>query len=131
MNDLRTKYQNEIVNEVDILGELKVGDDTYKTAVDGITKLTNAYNEMIRIEAENELKAKSIEIEREIKLKQLEAEKHDRRVKNGIAIGSAIGGGAFVGTLVTYVLKFEETQSVTTGIGRHVIGLVMKILPKK
>ena len=60
--------------------------------------------------------------------KQMEEEKKDRWIKNGLA-----AAGIIIPTLVTIwgtvkSIKFEETGTITTIMGR---GFINKLLPKK
>lgn len=144
-NDIKTLLDKEISNELDLMGELEIGSETYKVTVEGIAKLMDKKIELEKLERdakakdkdreleskkiEGELteKAKSREIE-EKKLEQITNEKKDQLFKNGIAIA-----GIVVPSLLTIwgtykTLKFEETGTVTTIMGR---GFVNKLIPKK
>lgn len=120
--------KEEIVSEVESLGKLELGTEQYKTTVDGVTKLVDRALEIEKIDIEAEERERSREIETNLKIQQMEDDKKDRKVKNGIAIGSTLlGVGVTIwGTLKT--LKFEEEGTVTTLMGR---GFINKLLPKK
>ena len=120
--------KEEIVSEVESLGKLELGTEQYKTTVDGVTKLVDRALEIEKIDIEAEERERSREIETNLKIQQMEDDKKDRKVKNGIAIGSTLLGVAVTvwGTLKT--LKFEEEGTVTTLMGR---GFINKLLPKK
>lgn len=120
--------KEEIVSEVESLGKLELGTEQYKTTVDGVTKLVDRALEIEKIDIEAEERERSREIETNLKIQQMEDDKKDRKVKNGIAIGSTLLGVAVTvwGTLKT--LKFEEEGTVTTLVGR---GFINKLLPKK
>ena len=120
--------KEEIVSEVEALGNLELGTEQYKTTVDGVTKLVDRALEIEKIDIESEERERSREIETNLKIQQMEDDKKDRKVKNGIAIGSTLLGVAVTvwGTLKT--LKFEEEGTVTTLMGR---GFINKLLPKK
>lgn len=143
--DIKTLLDEEISNELETLGELEIGSEAYKTTVDGITKLMDKKIELEKSEREAKVKdrdynldvkkaeteaadkAKSREIEAK-KLEQIENDKKDQLFKNGIAIA-----GIVVPSLITIwgtfkTLKFEETGTVTTIMGR---GFVNKLIPKK
>lgn len=143
--DIKRLLDEEIQSELEKLGGLKMGSEEYKTTVDGITKLLdrvidveklerdatakNGDREIERSKVNGELseKAKSREIE-EKKLEQIANEKNDQIFKNAIAIA-----GIVVPSLITIwgtfkTLKFEETGTVTTIMGR---GFVNKLIPKK
>lgn len=143
--DIKTLLNDEISGELKRLGDIEIGTETYKTTVEGITKLMdkkieidkferdiqvkNRDYELERRKANEELesKAKSIAIE-EKKLEQITNEKNDQLFKNGIAIASIVVPSLITiwGTFKT--LKFEETGTVTTIMGR---GFVNKLIPKK
>ena len=120
--------KEEIVSEVEALGNLELGTEQYKTTVDGVTKLVDRALEIEKIDIEAEERERSREIETNLKIQQMEDDKKDRKVKNGIAIGSTLLGVVVTvwGTLKT--LKFEEEGTVTTLMGR---GFINKLLPKK
>lgn len=143
--NIKTLLDTEISNELKQLEDLKIGSEEYKTTVEGIAKLMDKKIEMEKLdrdakvkENEHELeskkvngelaeKAKSNEIE-EKKLEQITNEKNDQLFKNGIAIASIVVPSLITiwGTFKT--LKFEETGTVTTIMGR---GFVNKLIPKK
>ena len=115
--------KEEIVSEVESLGKLELGTEQYKTTVDGVTKLVDRALEIEKIDIEAEERERSREIETNLKIQQIEDDRKDRKVKNGIAIGSTLLGVAVTvwGTLKT--LKFEEEGTVTTLVGRGFIKL--------
>lgn len=131
MSDVRAKLNDELLNELDILGEMKVGTDEYTNSVNGLTKLMDKANEMDKIASEHELKAKALENEREMKLRQMLDERKDKVIKNVLTGVSIVGGiGVTVwGTVKS--LRFEETQTVTTLIGKGWLNSITKLLPKK
>lgn len=107
--------QEELELEIDELSKIEVGTDTYRTAVDGVTKL-----------ADRVIKIKELEAETEIKQKELDEEKKDRKIKNILTgLGIAVPTGVTIwGTLKS--LKFEETGTVTTSVGRQFINKLFK-----
>lgn len=144
--EIETLLHEEIENELQTLGELEAGSNEYKTVVDGLTKLLDRAIEMDKFNIAREEKLEEREFEREQKLKQMEEEKlerefernhktkqmeeekKDRLIKNGLT-----AGGIALPLVVTIwgtlkSLKFEETGTVTTLVGR---GFINKILPKK
>lgn len=145
MDEIKELLDMEISNELSDLGDLERGSETYKVAVDGITKLMDKRIEMEKLERDTQAKDKDREIEskkaegdltdkaksREIdekKLAQIANEKNDQLFKNGIAIAGIVIPSMITiwGTFKT--LKFEETGTVTTIMGR---GFVNKLIPKK
>ena len=115
--EIRELLNSEIQDEVERLGEMEIGSESYKATVDGVTKL---------VDRAIELEKSDIELQE--KRKQMREEKVDRWVKNGISVAGIIIPIAVTiwGTLVT--LKFEEKGTVTTIMGR---GFINKLFPKK
>lgn len=143
---IETLLEGEIESELQTLGEMEVGTNEYKTVVDGLTKLIDRAIEMDKFnidqeernsdrEFERELKLKQMEeerlereFEREYKLKQVNEDKKDRLIKN-ILTGFGIGLPIIITIWGTNKsLKFEETGTVTTIMGR---GFINKLLPNK
>lgn len=116
-------YQ-EIEDEFQVLSEIKVGTDEYKSSVDGLTKLLDRAIEIEKHEAE----MKEREAERIAKNIQVAEEQKDRVVKNYITAGGVVLPLLVTiwGTLKSF--KFEQDGTVTTIMGR---GFINKLLPKK
>lgn len=112
----------EIREEMDMLRDLKIGSDEYRTTVDGITKLMDRATEMARIDAENADKAKTREFEAEQKQKQMEEDRRRQFISNCIAVASIIipAGITIWGTVKSF--EFEQTGTVTTLLGRKLVG---------
>ena len=125
---IETLLKDEIRSEMGELSKLEVGSDAYKIAVEGITKLADRVIEMEKLELDYEDKVARREDERDFKVIELEEEKKDRLIKNVLTgLGIAIPTGVTIwGTIKS--LKFEETGTVTTMMGR---GFINKLLPKK
>lgn len=151
-NGINILLSEEISNELESLGKIEIGTDTYKVAVEGISKLMDKKIEIEKLDQdltvrsrEYELQSRKLDmdskkseqdyeskkeehkIEKE-KLKQIENDKNDQIFKNSIAIA-----GIVIPSLITIwgtfkTLKFEETGTVTTIMGR---GFVNKLIPKK
>ena len=119
---------DEIQDELENLGKMELGSDTYKVTVEGLTKLVDKSIELEKVRLEMSDKAENRETELDLKHQQIQNEKRDQIVRNGIAIA-----GLIVPTIITIwgtlkTLKFEETGTVTTIMGR---GFIQKLLPKK
>ena len=127
---LETLLHTEMANEFDSLDEMRheLGSEKHTKAVDGLTKLMREAIEIDRLNNEHELKIKELEFENNLKLKEFEEDKKDRLIKNWLTgAGIVLPLGATIwGVLKS--LKFEETGTVTTIMGR---GLFQKLLPKK
>ena len=113
--------ENLILEEIEQVNEqlkgMKPGSDEYKATADRLDRLMGKAIEMGRINLEAEQKEK-----------QMEDDRQDRMVKNAIGVG-----GVVLPVLVTIwgtlkSLKFEETGTVTTIIGR---GFISNLLRKK
>ena len=128
MKNIKTLLETEIQDEIGALRDMEAGTENYKSTVDGLTKLTDRLIEMEKVDIDREEKAKSREIENELKFQEMENEQKDRLVKNCLTGASIVTGiGLTVwGTLKS--LKFEETGTVTTIVGR---GFINKLFSKK
>lgn len=126
--EIKTLLNDEIQSEMEELKKLEVGTEQYDTAVNGLTKLIDRTIEMDRLKAEREAKIEDRETEADLRLTQMAEERKDRLVKNCVSVaGIAIPSLLTVwGTLKA--LKFEETGTVTTMVGR---GFINKLFPKK
>ena len=107
----------EIAKLSEELDGLKAGTDEYKAVADRLDKLMSKAIEMGKIN-----------IDAEMNEKQMIEERQDRWIRNGISIGGIVLPIAVTiwGTLKS--LKFEESGTVTTIMGR---GFINKLLPKK
>lgn len=107
----------EIEHRLKDLGGMDPKSDEYKSAIDGTAKLIDRAIEIDKFNKECEDKTECREFD-----------KKDRLAKNIIS-----GAGIVIPTVLTIwgtlkSLKFEETGTVTTAIGR---GFINKLLPKK
>ena len=128
MAKLETLLNEEIKDEFSEVSKLEVGSDKYKVAVDGLAKLCDRAIELEKIKSEQEFKREQHEVETRMKEEQMKEENKDRKIKNGLTAAS-IGVPAALavwGTLKS--IKFEETGTITTLMGR---GWIQKLLPKK
>ena len=118
----------EITDEFRVLKDMSVGTDEYKAAVDGVAKLVDRAIEIERLNLEHEEKQRQAENDERIKALQMTREERDRIVKNCISVASIIIPSIITvwGTIKS--IKFEETGTITTIMGR---GFINKLLPKK
>lgn len=126
--DYKELLHEEIVDEFDNLKETEAGTEEYTKVVDGLTKLVDRAIKIEEIENEKQEKAKTREVETSLKLDQMKEDKIDRVVRNSLT-----AAGIIIPTLVTIwgtckSIKFEETGTFTTIMGR---GFINKLLPKK
>lgn len=131
IDDIKEQLDSEINLEFEALKELEIGTDVYKTAVEGLSKLIDKRNELDKIDLETKKQELSEQVELNKMSKQRELDELNRKdqiIKNAISIG-----GIIIPVLVTVwgtykTLKFEETGTVTTIMGR---GFINKLIPKK
>ena len=108
---------DEICGQVNEISKLEVGTEESKTAINGAGILMDKLNDVQRLELEQrklDMERERLEIERE----KVENEGKDRKIKNGIAIGTAVTG-AFItigASLLAYV--YEERGTITSMPGR-------------
>ena len=127
---IKALYRDEIQNELGELSRLEVGSDTYRTAVEGITKLTDKMNDIEKIEIDAQDKAENRFNDYQLRMKQMEDERKDRNVKNVltvVSIGTGLGV-AIWGTLVS--MKFEKTDSFTSLLGRKWVDKTISFIKK-
>jgi hypothetical protein len=125
---IKTLLETEIADEFETLKKIEIGSETYKTTVDGLTKLVDRAIELDKAKAEREDRIDHQEREMDLKERQAEDEKKDRKVKNWLtALGIGVPAGLTVwGTIKS--IKFEQEGTITTIMGR---GFINKLLPKK
>lgn len=125
---IKTLLHEEIEDQIEEVGKIQVGTEEYKTAVDGLAKLMDRAIEMDKVENERKVEIETRNMENDLKREQMEDERKDRKVRNIIA-AAGIGVPAVItiwGTIKS--IKFEETGTITTIMGR---GFINKLLPKK
>ena len=126
--DMETMLREEIRDELESLKSMQLGDELYKTTVDGLTKLIDKTIEIEKFNIESQEKTQNREEDLELKRQEMEDNKRDRLLTNGIAVAGIVIPSLLTiwGTLKS--LKFEETGTVTTIVGR---GFINKLLPRK
>lgn len=131
----KTLLVEEISEELKEGKKLTIGANDYKAFIDGTTKLMDRQIELEKLDMqreqlsfENDVKAKQLEIDQEYKDAQLRIEKRDRLIKNTLTGIGTIGGLAVTVWGAMTTIKFEETGSFTSLMGR---GFIQKLLPKK
>ena len=125
---IETSLHEEIQKELDELGRLELGSDTYRATVDGVTKLMDRAIEIDKFNREHEDGVENRELDKHIKLKQLRDERRDQMIKNVLTgLGIAVSAGVTIwGTVKS--IEFEKEGTITTIMGR---GFINKLLPKK
>lgn len=115
MNTIKTLLHEEIENEIDKISTMEIGSTEHAKAVESWTKLVNSANEI------NKTEASIAQAEQ-----QMADERKSRLVGYGLRlleIGAPLAVTWF-GTKT--VLKFEETGSITTTVGRQIIPKLFK-----
>lgn len=115
--DMTNKLQEEVEAKLDKLKELDVASEEYTDAVGNVTKLMDRQLEVMKL--------RSSEAQNEQKMKE---EHNSRIVKNIIDVGSIVLPLVVTVWGATISLKFEETGSITTTIGRKFMD---KLISKK
>ena len=130
-NEIKEKLDAEIESELDLLKGIDVDSDTYKTMVECLTKLIDKRNEIDKVELEMAKQRLSEQKEKDANTKERELNEQNKKnqlITHAISIGSILIP-VFVTVWGTYkTLKFEETGTVTTIMGR---GFINKLIPKK
>ena len=114
---MTTKLQVEIDEKLDELAKLDPSSKEYSAAVDSVTKLMDRAIEIEKLEAS--------ETHNE---KQMKEDRKARLVKNCIDVGSIVLPLAVTIWGAKASFKFEETGTITTGIGRKFMD---KLISKK
>lgn len=124
---VRSNLVEEFESELEELSKMEVGTDTYRTTVDGVTKLADRIIEIDKIEKENSVKIDTQEQEYAIKAQQLKDEKKDRFIKNCIAIGTFVGGVLVYGLAFIASTNFEREGTLTTEGGKSSLRQLLKL----
>lgn len=123
--DIRTSLNEEILSEIEVLkGVKELGTDTYKTIVDGVTKLIDRSVELEKLDIERENHAR----ENDLKRKQMSEEQKSRLISNCLTVANIVIPSVITIWGVMKSFEFEKEGTVTTIMGR---GFVNKLLPRK
>lgn len=126
--NIETKLHEELAREFEELGKMQPGSDEHKTSAEVVTKLMDKAIEIERLHIEQQNETESLKAETDFKLKQIAEERKDQMIKNAINAVGIIGGFAVTIWGTCKSIKFEETGTITTIMGR---GFINKLLPKK
>ena len=128
MMSIKSLLETEIEDKLGALGEMDPETDDYKASIDSIMKLVDRAVEMDKIDADRLEREQIREDEKKSKEESAKDEKKHYIIDKIIAVSSIV-----IPIIVTIwgtnkTLKFEETGTVTTIMGR---GFINKLLPKK
>lgn len=115
--DMTTKLQGEIDERFDELAKLDVDSKEYSAAVDSMVKLMD-----------RDIELKKLEISETHNEKQMKEDRKARLIKNCIDVGAIVLPLAVTIWGAKASFKFEETGTITTGIGRKFMD---KLISKK
>ena len=119
------KLNDEIATEIQRLEGLEVGTDAYRATVDGVTKLMDRAIELKKIDANVKAQAKAQEEEHNLKLIQLRDDRIDKISRN-VLTGFTFGGTMFtIWCLASATFTFEEKGTITSTLGRKVLGMLV------
>lgn len=127
MEEIKELLVAEIREEFEQLRDVELGSDVYKSTVDGLAKLVDRQIEIEKMKFEHENEIKRQESDEELKVVQTVIDNRDRMFRNCMAVAGVVVPSIITiwGTVTT--LKFEETGTVTTSMGR---GFINKLLPR-
>lgn len=122
-----TLLKDEIENEFNELSRMEIGTEEYKATVDGLTKLVDRAINIDNFEAELQEKVDSRMSDYELKLQAAKDDKINRVVSHCINVAGIMLPIAVTIWGTKTSLKFEETGTITTSMGR---GFIQRLLPK-
>ena len=126
--DVESLLHEELNREFEQLKGMEVGNETYSKAVEGLTRLADRAIEIDKMKVEHNEKLEAQRMDNYFRTQQMEDENKDRLIKNILSAVSIIGGFAITVWGTKTSIKFEETGTITTIMGR---GFINKLLPKK
>lgn len=118
--------EEEIKDELKELRGMEVGSETYKVAVDGITKLYEKQIEIKKLNADQEQK----QMAQEATERQIELDEKDRKIKNKLT-GASIGVPALVtisGTALMLWYEIGRDGLVSSLAGK---GIIQRLIGRK
>lgn len=119
---VETMLNEEIAKELEELGKMELGTDTYRATVDGICKMTDKTLEFRKVRIARDDKT----LDYEMKESQMANEKKEKRIRVYLDVAGIVVPVVVTiwGTFKTF--KFESTGTVTTIFGRKFINNLMK-----
>lgn len=125
--NVKSMLDDEIRNELENLGKEAIGSEEYKANLDGVTKLLDRQIEIEKLENERLDRRESRETEFILKQQQLAEEKKDRRIKNGITVGTFACSAALYAMAFIASTNFEREGTFTTEGGRGALRNLLKL----
>lgn len=127
---IRTQLEDEIREEFEALRKIEVGTESYRTAVDGLTKLVDRKIEMDKVEVDAKERVLNRNLETEFKEMQLADDRKDRAIRNGLTAATLVvtTGTTIWGILKSLKIEFKDNEMVTSTVGKE---LMKKVLPFK
>jgi hypothetical protein len=121
---VETLLKEEITSQIEEIAKMDLGSEQCQIAVNNVTKLTDQYVELKKIESENDLKLEEIALKRE----QIEGEKKGRTIQIILGVGGIIVPAVLTiwGTKASF--EFEKEGTITTIMGR---GFINKLIPRR
>ena len=126
--DVESLLHEELNREFEQLKGMEVGNEKYSKTVEGLTRLADRAIEIDKMKVEHNEKLEAQRMDNYFRTQQMEDENKDRLIKNILSAVSIIGGFAITVWGTKTSIKFEETGTITTIMGR---GFINKLLPKK
>ena len=128
MMSIGALLETEIEEKLEKLATMEPGTDEYKVASDSVMKLLDRAIEMDKIDADR-LEREQIRYDEKVtKQESAKDEKRSRLIDKVIMVSGIVIPAVLTVWGTNKSLKFEETGTVTTIMGR---GFINKLLPKK
>lgn len=127
MKEIEELLNEEIVDSIKGLDDIPLDDGKYGDTVNSVCKLIDKSIELRKVQNQAEKDSAELEVSTELKKLELESNLKDRKTKN-ILTAAGIVVPVVVGSFWGYKsLKFEETGSIGSTLGRNVINGLTKI----
>ena len=127
---IKTQLEDEIRDEFEALRKIEVGSDTYRAAVEGLTKLVDRKIEMDKAEADARERIIKRNDDNEFKEMQLADDRKDRAIKNGLTVATLVitTGTTIWGILKSLKIEFKDNEMITSTVGKE---LMKRVIPFK
>ena len=127
---VKSLLTDEICSQVNEISKLEVGSEACKTAINGAGVLMDKLNDVQRLEIEQ----RKLDMEREkidIELVKAENDRRDKKIKNGIAIGTAATGAMITVGMGLLAYVYEERGTISSKPGRSAIDRALNYFFKR